>query len=267
MRRLVLTRIIADAALRAGVYPTGAEIDAYARNVERSTPYLYEMQRLKADGSDTLLRQEMASLLALENLRLRGVSVSEKEVRAWWTRYRERLALPVQVATVIVETPAKDEEKASKARALLRERIPPYLIAREPSTRVVGVGGFEPDWENISPEAAKLLNETIFRLQPEQIISVRIPGAIYTVRLVSRSGGGAGQFRSLDAPPAALRNRVTRLARLAKAASSDAVLAQIYKEARVTWEITPYSAYLSDLEAVVTAPPGKDTGAVRSVER
>ncbi|MBC8140083.1 MAG: glycosyltransferase family 4 protein [Armatimonadetes bacterium] len=257
LRRLVLTRIIADAAVAAGVYPTGEEVTAYSRNLERTTPYLYEVQRLKAEGSDTLLRQEMASLLALENLRIRDVTVTDAEARAWWKKYREKLALPVQVATIMVTTPARDPERATKVRALLREKIPPYIIAREPETRVIGVGGYEPDWENMSPEAAILLNETIFRMQPGQIISVRTPGTIYTVRLLSRGGGGAEQFRKLDTPPAALRARVTRLARLAKAPPSEVVMAQIYKEARVTWEITPYSAYLNDLETAVTAPPSE----------
>ena len=256
LRRLVLTRVIGDAAKAADVYPSSAEVDTYARDLERRTPYLYEIQRLKAQGSDTILRQEMTTLLALENLRLRKVTVSEGEVLAWWKKYRERLALPVQVETVLVETPVGNIEKAARVRALLAEKIPPYLIARESETRVVGVDGFEPDWDRMSPEAAKLLNETIFRLTTGEIISVKTPDAVYTVRLISRNGGGGEQLRQLAAPPPTLREQVTRMARLAKAPTPEAQLIELYKAAQVTWEITPYSAYLRDLETAITAPPG-----------
>ena len=202
----------------------------------------------------------MTTLLALENLRLRGVAASDDEIRAWWNRYREKLALPVQVRTIMVATPPHDLGKAAKVRALLAGGIPPYVIASEPATRVVGVGGFEPDWENMPPEAAKLLNETIFRLQPGEIVSINTPGATYTVRMVSRSGGDAELLRQYDTPPTALRDRVSRMVRLAKAPPAEKVLVQLYKEAQVTWEITPYAKYFNDLETAITAPPS-DPGA------
>ena len=258
LRRLVLTQLIGDAARKAGVYPSEAEVAAYDAEMQRTTPLLYEAQRLKVQESQTALQQEMATLLALENLRIQNIEISPVELQNWWRKNHARLRLPIQAQTIMVATPPHDPVKAAKIRSLLAGEIPPYLIAKEPDTQVVGIGGYEPDWANMPPNAAQMLNETIFRLQQGEVTSVDTDKATYTIRLLAQTGGAKGQVADFETLPKPLQEQVARVARLEKAPTVATTLKKLYKEAHIVWEMTPYAAYLNDLEAATTVSSGKN---------
>ena len=242
LTKLVFTELIQQAAARAGVTPTPAQIDARLAEIERSNP-----SSAPADTDSAEIRQNVALTLALENLRIQGISASDAEIADFYRKNGARLTPPVRVQSLLALT--RSEFEAQTAASLLAKGKTAAEVAALPDTLVDGQNGFQFNLDHLPAPLHQKIFQTTVAMHPGQITTLPIGRVFLTIQCLHK---GAPTLPPLGQ----IREEVTRLVRLEKGPSEDVELARLYQANRPYFDMDRYAAYLDDTgRANPSAPP------------
>jgi hypothetical protein len=244
LQKMVLADLVTQAARKANVMPTEADVEAQISTMRRQNP-----QELAAADQDparmTDLQKDVQTQLALVNLQTQGISVSDTELNACYQLHKSAFRVPSQVQTTMVVT--QDPVDAAQAAALLRQGIALDVIDRQPRLRVVGMHGFGLSVQSLPPAANAKLTAAVFQMKPGDVRTVSLGKDEIVIRAMQRSNAGVP-------PLAQIRPQVMRLAQLEKAVPAATEIAKLYKDANPQFAVARYAAYFHNLT-------GPDTGA------
>ena len=242
LSKMVLDKLVAQAAARDGVTPTTKDVDAQIQDIQRRSPQLltpYTQDPAKM----TEFRQDLQSSIALENLRIKDVALTPAQVAAFYTRNSAKFALPQQIQATTVVT--KNEVDAATATDLLRQKTPLDVLARQPRMNVVGANGFNPDMTNLPPA----LKQQITRFVQQAPV-----GGIRTFPLKIANDTSYLTFRVVQSSHAALpplaqiRSQVERQARLEHAPAPQVEMARLYQAAKPNFNSDKYATYFDAIQ-------------------
>ena len=249
LNKLVFESLVTQAAAKAGLTPTSQEVQARIDAIQRRAP-----QVLTPYSSDPVqmaqFRHDLGTSMALENLRMQGVSVSPAAVSAYYNAHKADFVLPAQwKTTTVVAEHAVDAQTAADA---LRQGSPPDVIARQPRLRVVGVGGYNPDLQTrLTPATHQQINTFLQNAKVGDVKTFTAGTYSLIFRLTSKSPGSVP-------PLPQIKEQVTQAARLAQAPSQDAALAKLYQAAHPSFTSDKYAAYFANVQKY-TAGDAKKT--------
>ena len=240
LTRITLTKIVGNAAKKAGVSPTKQEVDRCIADIQRRAPKQLEAARQDAIKMSQL-RQNLQTDIALENLTMHGVKMTEPEIRAFYNRNPALFKVPSQASTLIVL--AQSSVDAATAEALMRrkEMTPAAIASTQPRLRVAGLN-FTPKWDSLPAESRTSLANAVLQAPVGGIVKVEVQNIIFVVRIDKRAGEEVTSYEKA-------KPQAERLARLAKAPRREAVLARLYKDASVQFEIPRYADFFRDIDA------------------
>ncbi len=238
LTKLVFTALVTQAASRAGVLPTDADVEDRMAGLARQAPQVlapYSRDPVKM----TQFRQDLQTNMALENLRIQDVALSPAQIAGYYAQHKTDFALPQQTLTATVVT--QNSVAAATAADLLRQGDPADVIGRQPGLRVVGIGGYDPDLATLPPAVKQ---ETSAWAQGAKVGAVKTfqAGAYFlTFRVSQRRPGVIPAF-------ADVRPAVERAARLALAPSQTEELARLYHSSRPEFNSDRYASYFTEIE-------------------
>ena len=238
LTKLVFTALVNQAAARAAVVPTEQDIEDRIQAIQRQSPQIlspYSQDPAKM----AQFRQDLATSMALENLRIRDVALTPAQIAEYYARHQTDFALPPQVSTTIVV--AQNAVDAGTAADLLRQNDPPDVIGRQAGLHVVGIGGYNPDLQALQLALRKQINAFVQSAKIGDVKTFRTGGFFLTFRVT-------GAHPAVIPPLAQVRGQVERAARLALAPSEQAELARLYRAAKPTFSINRYAAYFSTMQ-------------------
>lgn len=233
LSKLVYSDLVRQAAAKAHVMPTDKEVDARLAQLKARSPQIVPSQ-----NPDALkrFRQDLGTDIALENLRIKDVTVSDAEVAAYYNRYRATVRRAPQAQFTLIVT--GHDVDAQKATRLLQQNASATTIASQPRMSVVGVNGFN---INLPTPLAQAFRKTLFAMKPGQIKTMPVGANFLTFKL-----------KSIGLPPvpplSQVRDEVTRQAKLQKAISPQAELAALYQANPPTFDVPRYQVFFNDIQ-------------------
>ena len=247
LKKMVFTDLVTQAAAKAGVTPTDADVDTRIADIERRNPQAMSEPHLDP-AKMYQLRQDLAADLALENLRIQGITAGDAEVATFYAQHKSAFQLPTQVQTTTVAT--ENAVDAAQAVSLLRQGISRDVIARQPRLHVVGMNGFNVDFQGLPPALSQKVTAVVFHMKPGDTQTVEVSPKYY---LIFR----ANKRLENEVPPLAqIKNQVTRMVRLTKAPTPKAELAKLYQDAPPHFNVSRYADYFQDLSTMDTSSVG-----------
>lgn len=236
LSRMVVAELISQAAARAGVTPTGAEVDARIALLRR--------QGALPPQPAADLRDAVGQDLALENLRMQGITVSDADIAEEYAKHPEKFRLPAQMSATLVVAAGPD--KTAQATHLLQTGAAPSAIAAVPGLQVDGVNGFALPDGALSPD----LRQTILGLHDGavKVFSSRGSGVSLVARANSHTPGALP-------PLPQVRDLVAREIKLQKAPTAPAELLTLYAANKPVFDMTNYQPYLGELDAAASHLP------------
>lgn len=253
LTKMVLSRVIHDAAKKAGVMPTQADIDRRIAFLKRRKPELLA----PALNDPAKMREFVRGLetdIALENLTVQGIEVTDAEVAAFYQRARAVFTMPDQTEMTIVS--ADNSTDARNAEQLLSKGVDPATIASQPRLKVEGLT------TRINFKAMSQKDQDSFknkvRSMPKGSVFMFIPsGNTADKNIIVRINE---QKRSGTPPLSEVKDDAKTLCLLAKAASqgknSQKHLMQLYKDAGIRFESEKYNAYFAEINQAMQQSGG-----------
>jgi hypothetical protein len=233
LRKLAMTRIVTTAAKKANVFPPERAVEARIKDLERTTPEAIPAQRREE------LKQELTLEMALEGLSMRDVTLTEADAQKFFTQHPELFQLPRQSKVTLVV--AIDEVRAGTAERMLHEKnVNEATLAMEPGMKVAGLNGFSPNLDALPEAERERLRTTALSLAPGAVVRLNLSGTRFILRGETQE---AAQLPSFDA----VREKALRLARLSRARPRPKVMAALYREAGVQFEMD-YRDWFRDLQ-------------------
>ncbi len=246
LTKLVFTSLISQAAGRAGVTPTNADIDGRIAAIQRQQP-----QALAPYSRDVVkmaqFRQDLGTDMALENLRIHDVALSPAQISDYYNQHKPEFTLPQQTITSTVVTGSAVD--AATAASLLRANDPPDVIGRQPRMRVVGVAGYNPDLQALP---AGLQKQTSDWAQHAGVGAVHTfqTGTYFLIFRVNK------RLPAVVPPLSQIRGEVERSARLTVAPSQPEELARLYQSAKPSFNSDKYAGYFTAIQQYPLGAPG-----------
>ncbi len=255
LTKLVFTALVSQAAARAGVTPSRADIEGRLAAIQRQAP-----QALTPYAGDPVkmaqFRQDLSTGMALENLRIHDVALSPDQISGYYARNQAQFALPQQVSMSTVVT--ENAVDAGTAADLLRQNDPPDVIGRQRGLHVVGVGGYHPDLSALPPA---LKQKTSAWAQHTHLGEVKTfpAGKLFLTFQVTKLNP------AVVPPLSAVRGEVERAARLELAPSQQEEMARLYQSAKPSFNSDKYAAYFTTVaQYPVKAAPAGGSGAKKT---
>ncbi len=239
LTRLVFSELIQQAAAKAGVTPTDAQMDARIAELQ-------QQGQAPAGTVSPDFRTNLALNLALENLRVAGIPASDAEVAAFYKEHPAVFAQPAQVNSILVVT--QREYLAQTAASLLAKGKTPAQMAAEPDMKVDGQDGFHLDLAALPPATHQAVVSAALAMKPGQIKVLPVGDAFLSVKCLSSHSGS-------QPPLPQVRDRAVRLVKLQKAPTDSAELATLYRANTPRFDIDRYAAYFSGINNADTLPP------------
>jgi len=237
---LVSDALVRQAADRAGVLPTEGDVAARLALIGQRDPGL--AQAAEAEGSLSLLRDQIQAQMALENLRFHDVSVSDAEVRRYYEAHRANFQQRARASMTLVA--ADTAAGAEAAAADLHDGIPPDILAEQKGLHVAGQNGYQ---VNLGTPPGRALSESWKTMRVGQIRTGRLGKQFLVAQMVSVQPAQTIPLQDIKAD-------VTRLARLDKAVSAEAELARLYQANPPAFPVDKYARYF-DLGARAGGSP------------
>lgn len=240
LSKMVLSKLINQAASRAGVPATTQDVDAQITLIERRSPQLltpYAQDPTKMAE----FKGDLQTKIALDNLRMKDIVVSPVELSAYYAQHKADFQLPQQVKTTTVIT--KTSMDAETAADLLRQNQPADAIGRQARMAVVGINGFNPDFSALPPVLKQQISDSIRTMKAGDVTTFH-NGALY---LSMRVGNNSA---AVVPPLDKVREQVERQARLEKAPPVVKTVAQLYQTAKPTfhYDEDKYASYFSAIQ-------------------
>jgi len=217
LRQMIYTDLVLQEAQKEGVMPTEADIEREYDQINRTSPRLIVDQQ-KVDPTLALFKQGIRGQLALDNLRTKGVQVSDQEVEAYYQAHRAQFTLPTQASEIIVV--AADEISAETAKRLLENNVKPGVIADTKGLRVIGINA---QGAGLLPEA---VGQQLINAKPGEIREVKYGNQYLIAKVHDISNQGVP---SLDQ----IRPQVEQAVKLAKAPPDQKILNDLVERAHI----------------------------------
>ncbi len=238
LTKLVFTALVTQAATRAGVLPTSSDVEDQMQALARKAP-----QVLAPYSGDPVrlaqFRQDLATNMALDNLRIQGVALSPAQISAYYAQHQNDFALPPQAKTTVVVT--RNGVDTATAADLLRQNDPPDVIARQPGLRVVGIGGYNPDLGTLPVGLKKETTDWATHAKVGVVKSFQA-GAFYLTFRVT------GSQPAVVPPLSQVRGQVEQAARLALAPPPMEEMARLYQSAKPSFNSDKYQNYFAAMQ-------------------
>lgn len=238
LTKLVFTSLVSQAASRNGLTPTDSDVEGRIEAIKRQSPQVltpYQGDPVKM----AQFRQDLATNMALENLRIRDVALSPAQIAAFYSQHKSEFALPLQTMTTTVVSQSPVD--AATAATLLRQNDPLDVIGRQPRLHVVGMGGYQPDLQ-IMPVAFKQeASDWVAHAGVGQIKTLQAGAYFLTFRINRR-------LPAVIPPLDQIRGEVERAARLAAAPSQSEELARLYQNTKPSFNSEKYAAYFTAVD-------------------
>ncbi len=233
LAKIIFTELIGQAAATAGVTPTPVQIEARLAEMERRG------MPAAADTDKDHLRQNVSLALALENLRIRGVSASDAEIADFYRKNMAQIAQPARVQSILVLTGTEFE--AQTAAGLLAKGRTAHEMAAQPDMRVDGENNFHLDLNSLPDQMHQTILGTALAMKPGQITTLPLGSGFLTIKCLRKDAPN-------QPPLSQIRDQIARMVKLEKAPSADDELATLYRGNRPKFDIQSYASYLSDLQ-------------------
>jgi len=238
LNQIVLSELIRQAAASDAVPVSSSDIDARLATLRRTRPQ-------GIPPTDTPgLRDQIGLTLALENLRIRHVTVSNAEVLAFYNAHKTAFVLPTQMRNTVVVTATAPA--AAQAAALLHQHQMAQAIAAHPGLRVVGINGFALNLNALPPSIAQRL-----RLMRQGDVQTFPVSHIYLTFGVNERDDAT--LPSLSQ----IYDQVVRQVKLAKAPSEQAELALLYQGNKPSFDMANYAQDFREFEPLPSPPDAK----------
>lgn len=244
LNKMAFTKLILQEAKKANVLPTDADVQERITAIERRMPKMLEEARANKIKMEQLKRDILAEI-ALENLTIKDVKVTDAELRSFYGKNKALFQVPMQARTTIVL--AQNAVDANSAVALLKNKsMTPQVIANQPRLSVIGVNGFNPNWNALPIEGQAKLGKAIMGTPVNGVTTIQVGNNFFVARVDSREDSGIEGYQKV-------RPTLERAVRLKKAEPRGIVLARLYKGAQISFEVGKYAAYFKDIDKM-----GKD---------
>ncbi|MEO7717033.1 MAG: peptidyl-prolyl cis-trans isomerase [Capsulimonas sp.] len=237
LQKLVFASLIRQAAAKDGVTPTDAEVDKRMAALMRRNPNVIPDALLAPEQRKQFV-ENLKLDLALENLRLRNITVTDAEVDQYYAAHAADYQLPQQVKTTIVVTESVADSKV--AEGLLGKNTSEEDIAQKPGFHVVGVNGFSLNMDALALADKNRISSLVFSAKPQEVKSLKVQTHYLTFRINK-------QDVKRTPPLAQVRSEVVRAAKLAKAPDAVAMLRTLYLWTPPTFQDQKYERQFDDI--------------------
>jgi len=239
LTKIVFADLVRQAALKAGAMPTAAQIDARFADMQRHG------QALPTGAALASFREDATLDMAMENLRIAGVTVSPTEVAQIYAKNKALLTEPAQVQSILVVTPSSFG--AQNATALLTQGKTAAQIAAVPEMHVDGENGFHINMNSLPGPLHKKIVQTALEMSSGQITSVPVGTGFLVIKCLQKT---PAHLPSLPE----IQEKLTRAVKLQKAPSASVEMAKLYKANKPSFDMDRYAAYFAGIDhAEVTA--------------
>ncbi|MGI4788459.1 MAG: peptidyl-prolyl cis-trans isomerase [Janthinobacterium lividum] len=226
---LVSSVLIRQAADKVGVLPSDSDVDTRLAEIRQRDPG--QVQAAESDGSLPLLRDQLLAQIALENLRIQGVTVSDAEVSRYYNAHRADFKQSAQAKMTLVV--ADTAVEAAGAAADLHDGIAESVIAEQNGLHVAGQDGYAVD---LGTSQGRALAASWKTMHVGEIRTASLGSQFLVALLVS-----AQQPRII--PLQDIKAGIVRLARLEKAVPAQVELDRLYKADPPTFPVEKYAQY------------------------
>jgi len=250
LTKMVLRKIVLDAAKQAGVTPTQDELQRRLDYVGRRRPQVLEEAR-QDPIKQMVMTEDLQMEYALESLAIKDVQVTPAEVQAYFRANGQSFLAPQQSTAIMVVT--GNAVDATAAERMLREKDSAGLpkldagtIARQPRMEVLGINssyGLEKipaaTTEDIKRKVATAPGGSVFQYK----VGDQGPHQVLLVRVEKNSPGGVPKFA--DIKPEV--ERACKLAKVQAAGGTTGVLLRLFKEANPNFEMSQYEEWFAGI--------------------
>ena len=239
LTKIVFSDLVRQAAVKAGEMPTASQVDARLADMQR------QGQTLPTGETLSTLREETSLDMAMENLRIAGITVTPAEIAQIYSRNKARLIEPAQVQSILVVAPSSFG--AQNATSLLSQGKTAAQIAAVPEMHVDGENNFHINMNSLPAPLHKKIVQTALDMSSGQITSLPVGTGFLVIKCLKKT-----QAHLPSLPE--IQEKLTRAVKLQRAPSTSVEMAKLYKANKPSFDMDRYAAYFSGIEhAEVTA--------------
>lgn len=249
LTKMVYARIVHAAAVQNKCIATDKDVESRIEEIHRVNPTIVEAAQREPLRAQ-MLRDDTKTTLELENLRIKDIKVTDAEAREFYQKHKPQLGLPLQMQTSIAV--AEVQGDANAAKEMMDNGIALNIIGKQPRIRVVGINGWSPNWNALTPADKQKLSVTVNSIPVGKTAVVQIMKYFFVVRVDKRSEAGTQPFEKI-------KDRIVRFARLENAPKEGEALAKLYRDANVTFEVPKYATYFDDVNGYLSNLKGRET--------
>ncbi|MFM7321708.1 MAG: peptidyl-prolyl cis-trans isomerase [Armatimonadota bacterium] len=250
LTKMVMRKIVLDAAAKAGVTPSQDELQRRLDYIGRRRPQVLEDAR-KDPAKQQLMTEDLQTEVALESLAIKDVQVTPAEVEAFFKANGQSFLAPQQSTAIMVVT--GNPVDATAAERMLREkdnaglpRMDAATVARQPRLEVLGVNStYEISkipsdvTEDIKRKVATSPGGSVFRYK----VGNSGPHQVLLVRVEKNSPGGVPKFAEIKPEV----ERACKLSKVQAAGGTTGVLLRLFKEADPKFEMPQYEEWFAGI--------------------
>lgn len=242
LTKIVFSELVRQAAVKAGEMPTASQIDARLADMQR------QGQALPTGETLSSLREDATLDMAMENLRIAGITVTPAEVAQVYSRNKAQLTEPAQVQSILVVAPSSFG--AQNAATLLSQGKTAAQIAAVPEMHVDGENNFHINLASLPLPLHKKIVQSALEMKPGQITTLPVGSGFLVIKCLQKT---PARLPSLPE----IQEKLTRAMKLQKAPSTSVEVAKLYRANKPSFDMDRYTAYFSSIDrAEVAAPAG-----------
>lgn len=226
LRQMIYSDLVMQAARKEGVVPTDAAVNSEIDQLHRTSPEVLS-QNQKLDPSLYYFKQDIRANLALDNLRVKGVQLSDQDIESYYQAHQKQFALPQQSEAILVLAP--NSVDAQTAQRLLTNGVKPAVIAETRGLRVLGMNAA------LTGQFPLAISEQLMAIKPGEIKTLPVGRGEYLIAKVASVA--PAEVPSLEQ----IRPQVELQAKLAKAPTQQQVLAKLRDQARIVVNTGKYA--------------------------
>jgi len=239
IKKLVFETLVMQAAKREGALPSDDDVQRRIAEIRRRSPQLIPDPNSDKVHYDQFI-QDLTMDIALENLRIKGLTASEDEIAAFYKSHPTAFVLPTQVDSTMVFT--QTDVDAATAAADLRQGLSEDSIARQPRLHVVGVGGFNVNLNALPDQQRISVTRAMLATQPGDVKTVKISDGAYLTFKIKKAD------RTTIPPLSQVHDLAARDVKLEKAPNAAVEIAVLYQKYKPVFDNPKYQSTFSDVE-------------------
>ena len=237
LNQMVFSELISQAAARANLVPTEAQVDARLAEIERLTPQSFQTAASRALSSAD--RANLRTQMEVENLRMQNIKASDAEIAEYYDAHKAVFSAIPQTVSVLVVTQKSGD--AASAEHLLGLGLTPEAIARQPNMHVNGLNGFSANTQALPAPLQRKIQLALFAMKPGAIRTFPFDPYFLTFKVAVHQRGRV-------TPLSEVRDLIGRQVRLQKAPDSATELAQLYQREKPQILNARYGPYFQDID-------------------